>query len=264
MVDNPKADGEIAPGTLVRELMRRAGTAALATRLAGGGAAGDWPYASLVLATVDHDASPLMLLSDLADHTRNIGADPRVSLLFDGTGGREDPLTGARASVLGRAEAADDPRAEARLVARHPSAEIYRDFADFKLYRVNVARAHLVAGFGKIHWIDASELLYDATGAGALAAAEAEIVAHMNGDHADALQLIARHLLAQEGEGWRMTGVDPEGADLRLGGRLARIAFDKPVADAEACRVELVRLTKRARRRAEDPAAGAPGSEDPR
>lgn len=263
MVDDPMAEGEIPPGTLVRELMRRAGTAALATRLAGGDG-GDWPYASLVLATVDHDASPLMLLSDLADHTRNIKADPRVSLLFDGTGGREDPLTGARASVLGRAEVVDDARAKARLVARHPSAEIYCDFADFKLYRISVVRAHLVAGFGRIHWIEASELLYDASGAGALAAAEAEIVAHMNGDHAEALQLIARHLLAEDGEGWRMTGVDPEGADLRLGGRLARIAFDKPVADAEACRVELVRLTKRARRRAEDPAAGSPGSEGPR
>ena len=163
-----------------------------------------------------------------------------------------------------RAAAVDDSRAKARLVARHPSAEIYRDFADFKLYRVSVTRAHLVAGFGRIHWIEASELLYDASQAGALAAAEAEIVAHMNSDHGEALQLIARRLLALDGEGWRMTGVDPEGADLRLGGRLARLAFDKPVQDAEACRVELVRLARRARQRTAGPLAGAPGGEESR
>ena len=246
------------PGVTVRGLMRRAGQASLATTVAArgeeqrpsGGPPG-WPYASLVLVTLDHDASPLMLLSDLSDHVRNIKADPRVALLFDGTAGYEDPLAGPRASVLGTVEVSDgEERLLARVLARHPGAELYAGFKDFHLYRVRVECAHLVAGFGRIHWIEAGEVLFDAAGAAPLAAAEPDIVAHMNEDHADAVALIARQLLGLEGEDWRMTGVDPEGADLRRGKRLARFDFTRPVSDPESCRAALVAATKKARERA--------------
>lgn len=216
------------------------------------GAAEGSPYASLVLVACGHDAAPILLISDLADHTRNAKADARASLLFDGTLGLDDPLTGARVSLLGRLAPSDDPGLRARFLGRHPSAAMYADFADFGFYRLDLERAHLVAGFGAIHWIDAGEVLYDDAGAAALAAAEAEIVAHMNADHADAVALIAGRALGRPAEaGWTMTGVDPEGCDLRLGDRVVRAAFDKPVSDAEQARVELVRLTKRARRQAE-------------
>ncbi len=246
------------PGVTVRSLMRRAGQASLATTVAAPGAAGrppggrpGWPYASLVLVTLDHDASPLMLLSDLSDHVRNLKADPRLSLLFDGTAGYEDPLAGPRASLLGEAQVSDgEDRLMARILARHPGAELYAGFKDFHLYRVRVECAHLVAGFGRIHWIEADEVLFDTADAAALAEAEAGIVAHMNEDHADAVALIARQLLGLEGEDWRMTGLDPEGADLRRGKELARFDFARPVSDSESCRAALVAATKEARRRA--------------
>jgi len=198
-----------------------------------------------VMAAVDPSARPLLLLSDLADHTRNLRADPRVSLLFDSTVGLELPLTGARASVQGRITPCDEPQALSRYVARHPDAEAYAGFRDFRLYRVEVERAHLVAGFGRIHWIPAEHILVPETPE--LAGREADIVGHMNEDHADAVQLYARRLLGRTGEGWRMTGVDAEGADLRLGGETARLWFDTPVHNADECRVELVRLVKKAR-----------------
>jgi hypothetical protein len=234
------------PGQTVRQLMRRAGRAALATALARDASA--WPYASLVLVALDHDASPLLLLSDLADHTKNLAADPRVGLLFDGTAGWRDPLAGARACVLGRVEPAPSARLLARYVARHPRAEAYAGFTDFKLYRVAVERAHLVAGFGRIHWIGADQVLFDAAGAEALAEAEAAILGHMNQDHAEAVQLIARQVLGLDGEGWTLVGIDPEGCDLGRDGALARATFDKRVIDGDSARVELVGLTKRARR----------------
>jgi putative heme iron utilization protein len=241
------------PGMLVRGLMRRAGQAALASTLARGGGC---PYASLVLSCVDHDACPVLLLSDLAEHTRNLKADPRVSLLFDGTQGLEDPLTGARASVLGLARAVEDEalaaRLTARFVARHPSAADYAGFGDFRIYRVALESAHLVAGFGRIHWLEAAEIGFDTASRAALAAAEPEIVQHMNRDHGDALNLIAAEILGlagpgQDGPGWTMTGIDPEGLDLRRAGRLARLDFDTPLSDAESARAALVRLTKQAR-----------------
>jgi putative heme iron utilization protein len=200
-----------------------------------------------VLVAADHDATPLLLISDLAEHTKNAKRDPRASLLFDGTYGLDDPLTGARVTVLGELAPDDDPARLARFVGRHPSAEGYAGFKDFRLYRLGVTRGHIVAGFGRIHWVPAADLLYDTAAATPLAEAEAAILAHMNADHADTVDLYARRLLGLAGSGWRLTGVDPEGADLRRGGAVGRLDFARPVADAEGARAELVRLAKAAR-----------------
>ena len=137
-----------------RALLRGAAQATLAT------AAGDgWPFASLVLIAHGRDGAPLLLLSDLAEHSQNIMADDRVSLLIDGTAGLADPLTGPRLTVLGRTSRSSDPDHRRRFLERHPSAGQYVDFADFAVYRLAVERGHLVAGFGRIHWIDAADLL---------------------------------------------------------------------------------------------------------
>jgi putative heme iron utilization protein len=229
-----------SPAIAARRLMRALDRASLATSLEG------WPYASLVLVAVDHDASPLLLLSDLAQHTKNLKRDAKASLLFDGTAGRDDPLTGPRVTVLGElTAAASEPRLLARFTARHPAAAGYAGFADFRLYRLAAARAHLVAGFGKIDWVAADALL--APTAPALAAAEADILQHMNADHADAVDLYAQRLLGQTGDGWRLTGVDAEGADFRRRGCVARLDFRAPVGEAEGVRAEFVRLAKLAR-----------------
>jgi heme iron utilization protein len=236
----------------VRDLVRRLDRAALATVLPTGANGADktgtdaWPYASLVLVAVDHDLSPILLLSDLAEHSKAIAADPRVSLLFDGTAGLDQPLTGARVSLLGRAAATDDERLKRRFLARHPDAAMYAGFKDFRFYRVSLERAHLVAGFGKIRWLAAHELLPLAPLADLLQA-EAGIVAHMNDDHADAVQLYAGKLLGLPGGNWRMTGIDAEGIDLRQAGQVARLPFDAPLAAADEARQTLVALVARAR-----------------
>lgn len=233
---------------IARRLIRASDRASLATTLAGE----DRPYASLVLTACDHAARPILLLSDLADHTRNIAADDRISLLFDGTYGLDEPLTGARVTVLGRAarlageaELAD---VRGRYLRRHPSANLYIDFKDFAFYSVAVERAHLVAGFGRIEWIGGADLLYDTAGAGELAAAEERIIAHMNDDHGEALDSCAGTLLGLSGEGWRMTGIDPEGCDLRRGGAVGRLDFPGSVGNAGDARAALVRLAELSRK----------------
>src|SRR5271169_1123075 len=193
------------PAVSGRLLARSRTRAALATSLQGA------PYTSLVLLAVDLDASPFLLLSDLAQHSRNIAFDPRVSLLIDGTTGYRDPLTVPRLTVIGQARAIEEPRLLARFTAHHPTSAVYSGFADFRLYRVAVERGHLVAGFGRIHWIEGRDLLF-AADAAALAAAEPEILSHMNQHHADAIADYARGLLGRAGADWRMTGIDPEGA----------------------------------------------------
>jgi putative heme iron utilization protein len=239
------------PAEVARRVMRATDRAALSTAQRD---ANGWPYPSLVLAALDLDGSPLLLISDLADHTANIKSDPRVGLLFDGTQGLAEPLTGSRVSVLGRAERSEDPRHRVRFLARHESASFYAGFGDFSIYRIAVERAHLVAGFGRIHWIAGEDLLFRLPDIETLALREPDIVEHMNEDHADAVALYATALLGQDEGGWKLTGVDPDGCDLRLEGRTARLAFDRPAFDAESVRGELVRLVKRARdRRGETP-----------
>jgi hypothetical protein len=229
-----------APAAQARLLLRSLDRAALATLDAEGR-----PYASLVLVATDPAGQPLLLISRLAEHTGNLERDSRASLLFDGTAGFDQPLTGPRLTVSGRAEPVDDPGLRARYLARHPDAATYAGFPDFSLWRVRVVRGHMVAGFGAIHRFDAGDLLIDPPPA--LAAAEPGIIGHMNDDHADAVDLYAQALLGRSGSGWRMTGIDADGADLRRGGAVARLAFAAPVADAETARKELVRLVRHAR-----------------
>ncbi len=205
------------------------------------------PYASLVLIAADLDASPLLLLSDLAQHSRNIAFDPRVSLLFDGTTGYGDPLTGPRLTVIGQARAVEDRRRLDRFTAHHPTSAVYSGFADFRLYRVAVEHGHLVAGFGRIHWIENRDLLFSAD-ATPLAAVEPELVRHMNEHHADAIAHYARILLGRAGADWRIIGIDPEGADLQRDGETARLDFPAPVLTPEAARLALVELADRAPR----------------
>src|SRR5690348_2165386 len=181
------------PGRLARRLIRGCGQAALATVLDRGDSPGH-PYASLVATACDIGGNPLMLLSDLAQHSANIKADSRVSLLFEDGGSQPDPLAAPRLSLAGAARPVEDDAARSRFVARHPTAARYSGFADFRLYRVTATIGHLVAGFGRIEWIEGRALRVGAE-VSALAAAETAIVEHMNRDHADAVALYAARLL---------------------------------------------------------------------
>jgi len=239
-----RASGDIAREA--RRLIRGADRAALATSFDGR------PYVSLVLVAAAPDAAPLLLLSDLAQHTRNIGADRHVSLLFDGTQGYPDPLAGPRLTAIGEIRRDDDPALLARFAARHPSSEIYAGFADFHLYRVTVERGHFVAGFGRIDWIEGADLRFDGPAAALLEAA-GEIVAHMNADHADAVALYAERLLGRGGTGWQISAIDPEGIDLRRDGETARLDFPAAVSTPAGARAALVDLAAKARGRPPGP-----------
>ncbi|MBC8338833.1 MAG: DUF2470 domain-containing protein [Alphaproteobacteria bacterium] len=222
-------------------LMRRARAATLSTALKSGDG---WPYGSLVTVAFDHDLSPLMLFSTLSDHTRNLAEDSRASLLFEETSRLKNPQTGPRVSVLGRIRKTTDDGHARRFLASHPEAALYAGFGDFAFFRMAVTRVHFVGGFAKAVWFKAPDILSDAKTAAAVAKAEKGVLTHMNEDHADAIDHYANALLGRGGTGWQMTGVDPDGADLRLGGRTARLEFGAPVTSRKAIREELVRLAQ--------------------
>jgi heme iron utilization protein len=223
----PPAESPDASVEIARRLIRSAERGVLSTRLAEGDG---WPYGSLVLVTIDHDLSPILLLSDLAEHTKNIAVDPRASLLIDGTAGHEDPLSAPRVALMGRVARIDDRPAAARYIAHHPSAALYAGFADFHFFRLTIERAHLIAGFGRIRWLDEREIRPPLPAE--LIRDERKLVDALNQDTALVRRLAAR-AGAESDTGWKIAGLDGDGLDLRHQGRLLRIRFDRPAATAD-------------------------------
>ena len=234
------------PQTAARKLLREGRSAALGTLMAGSGVSAGGPYCSLVNVATLADGSPLLLISKLAVHTKNILADARVSLMFDERKDG-DPLQGARVMLTGRAELSVDPQARRRYLDRQPEAEMFAGFADFGFYKMIVTGAHLVAGFGRIVDIAPTDLLLDLGGAGAMVDAEAEVVAHMNADHAQACRLYATKLLGAADGDWRCAGCDPEGLELQNGRTALRLVFPQRVNSPGVLRQVLKQLADQAR-----------------
>ncbi|HEX2843424.1 HugZ family protein [Hyphomicrobium sp.] len=224
-------------------LIRRALKASLATLETSSG----HPYASLVTIATDVDGTPLLLISTLALHTKNLAADGRASLLFDGTNAAGDPLAGGRVTVIGRAKKTDRAIVRERFLARQPYASGYADFPDFAFYELIPERAHFIGGFGRIVDLKPADLLVDISGAQDLITAHDSIVSHMNEDHADAILLYATELAGAPGGPWRLTGVDPDGFDIVCDGSALRLPFSTKVETPDGARREFVRLAGLAR-----------------
>ncbi|MCC6764404.1 MAG: DUF2470 domain-containing protein [Deltaproteobacteria bacterium] len=231
----------------VRTLLHVGRTGALAThsRKRGG-----FPFASVMPYGLDADGRPTFLISTMAMHTQNLGADPRASLLVTQPGWTEDPLAGARATLVGEARRLENVEAvRGAYLARHPNAEHWVDFDDFAFFAMDVVDVYYVAGFGTMGWVDAAE--YGAASPDPLVDVETAIVEHMNTDHTDALVALCRHFAGVEAECATMTSVDRLGFRVRSrsGDRLRglRINFPTEVRSGEQARTVLVAMLREAR-----------------
>lgn len=225
-----------------RRLLRAARSATLSTLMNDGS-----PYGSLVNVATDQRGRPLLLISKLAWHTRNLEADGRASILAVGAGNYADPVEGPRVTLIGRMAPVSDAEARARFLAKHPQASLYAGFKDFAWWRMEVEQAHAVAGFGRIETYGADEILLSEADARPIAEIETGAVEHMNEDHADAVRLYATKLLGAPEATWRMTACDADGVDMTDGEQFLRLDFDSPVRDGSGLRVKLVELAKLAR-----------------
>jgi heme iron utilization protein len=239
-----KPTPDFDPRRAARTLLREARSGAIATLTAGSGD----PYCSLVNVATAADGSPLLLISRLAVHTKNILADARVSLMLDERRAG-DPLEGARVMLMGKAQVTDDPNARRRYLERQPEAKMFADFGDFGFYRLDLRGAHLVAGFGRIVDLSHADLVTDLAGADALVDAEEEIVAHMNAEHLEAVRLYATQLLGDGDGDWRCVGCDPEGLELQWDRKARRLDFPQRVASPGVLRQVLKSLAEEARRK---------------
>jgi heme iron utilization protein len=165
------------------------------------------PYASMILLATETGGAPVTLISTLARHTRNLHANPAASLMIDTSNPAGDAESGGRITLTGRLVPTSAPSARARFLARHEAAAAYADFADFAIYRLDITSAHLIEGFGRIISLPATALTMP---------------------HHDAANFLAHEIaaVAQLRRRWpAVTGLDPEGVDLRFSAKSERLDF---------------------------------------
>ncbi len=236
---------EPPPAAAARRILRTTLTASLGTVNASGA-----PHVSFVAFATAMDGTPVLLLSTLAAHTRNLAHEARVALLVaDAPRLEGDPMDSARVTILGAAAASAEPLHRERYLRRHPAAELYAGFGDFAIYAIAAAEIHFIGGFARARGLAPADVLLASNATRDLAAAEADIVSHMNADHAAVVGLYAERLLGRRPGAWQMTGIDPEGCDLRAGNETARLDFDAPIRTASDARSALVAAAQKARAR---------------
>ena len=226
-----------------RALLRRIDAGVLSTwSLAQAG----YPFGSLAPFALTHEGRPLIYVSRIAEHTRNLSADPRTCLtVIEPASGNRQAL--GRTSLLGEAHevpAAEREAAARRYFAFFPEQRQYEQFHDFSFWRIEPARVRWIGGFGEIHWVEREAWLLATP---EWASGEAGIVDHMNGDHRDAMELMVRRFLGSDPDGVEMVAVDPEGWHLRNAGAIHWLPFAHPCGTANDVRMEMVRMTREAR-----------------
>ena len=230
-----------------RTLLATASRGILATIAAADG----YPYASVVELMPTDGGDAVLLLSDLAEHTRNIAADDRVSFVLNEHDAHGEVLALGRATYKGRiARVVDDEEVRDDYLALHPSAATYVDFADFNFYRIAVEAVRYIGGFGRMSWID--EESWSEAQVDPLADIAAGVVEHMNDDHAHNLVDYA-HAFADANwvEEATMVRLDRYGFDMRVSAgersEEVRIAFDDPKSTSDEIHEVMVRLARKAR-----------------
>jgi putative heme iron utilization protein len=242
----PRASGGDAARTIVAG-STRATLSTLAIDPAG------YPFGSVVSYALDAHGHPLMVISTMAEHTRNATADSRASLLVTEPADGVDPLAVGRVTLIGDlSPVAETDRAEAIEIVRAvvPGVAVYAGFADFAPWRLRVSAIRWVGGFGAMSWISVDD--YRTGTVDCVLPERSGITAHMNEDHADACILICGRAMGRHDVvAATFSHVDRFGCDLvaevpegRMG---VRVAFDKPVASSDAVRAAVVALVRRAR-----------------
>jgi heme iron utilization protein len=207
-----------------------------------------YPYGSFTTFALAN-GRPVLLISELAEHTKNLRHDPRASLLI-AEGGADDPLANGRVTLVGDCTPCDDAAVRAAYLERHPNASYYVDFKDFHFWRLEVTDVRYIGGYGRMSWVSIDA--WFAAEPDPMAAFAEGIVAHMNEDHAEAMPLYCRAFSrARDIEVATMTSIDRYGFEMSAqtpeGPRPVRVAFPEPISTQQEARKILVALLHEAR-----------------
>ena len=203
-----------------------------------------YPFGSVTPYCFDRQGKPVILISRIAQHTKNIMADPKVSLIAIERDA-DDIQDNGRVTYLGEARqvSADDTDTMERYYRCFPDARGYHKTHDFDFYRLEFHRVRFIGGFGKIYWVEENTFLKENPFS---PDEETRAIDHMNRDHGDALKHYCGlgNIPVTGDEPPVMVGIDGEGFNLLLGKRIHRFGFAEPVGTMQELRSELARLAK--------------------
>lgn len=213
-----------------------------------------YPFGSVVAYALDSAGRAVLLLSDIAEHTRNLKADPRASLMTKEDDRPGDVLALGRVTLVGDLHLVGEAEREtvqAGYLEAHPDT-VYAGFKDFNFYRLDVASVRYVGGFGHMSWVDADD--YAKAEADPLRLHQNSIVEHMNNDHGEAMVAYAKAFGGvPEASGARMLGCDRYGFEMLVehpGGKQGvRLGFEGTMDTPDAVRKAMVRMVADARSR---------------
>ena len=198
-----------------------------------------YPFGSIAPYLVDHDGSLLILISTLAEHTKNILQNPRVSLI---THDQLNPhiQTQGRVTVVGNAELETDRESSGLRYLRYfPEAQDYFSMHDFSFYRIRPVAIRYIGGFGRIHWVDIENY---AAQPYPLIEQESDVIEHMNSDHQDTMRNCCQHYHQYTALDVTMLGIDLDGFDVRADEKILRFNFAQAVTDAQQAQSALVEM----------------------
>lgn len=217
---------------------RSGALATLSTKLPG------YPYGSVLPYVTDHAGRPVFLISHLAEHTHNLQADVRTSLLVVEPGG-DDVQRDARATLVGDARRIDDSETIAqRYLRQHPEHAQYLEIGGFHFWTIEPLQVRFIEGFGSLHWIAAEGYLAQA---GELEALECSLLEQVNGTHRETLLALCRRELAMTPADVEAIGFDCDGLDVRADTHVLRFSLTTPVQTATQAHGALTGLAQRAR-----------------
>jgi putative heme iron utilization protein len=199
------------------------------------------PFGSIVPYLVDRDGSLLILISSLAEHTRNIQLDPRVSLV---THSQDSPdiQSQGRITLVGEAQpAAARVQIGKRYLRYFPESQNLFTMDDFSFYRIVPHTLRFIGGFGKIHWVSADSYLVPPY---LLTEQEDDVITHMNEDHRDTLRHYWKPFHQDAELKVEMLGIDCDGFDLCADSKILRIDFAEEVLDVQQARRALISMAQ--------------------
>ena len=210
-----------------------------------------YPFGSVMPFVLGHDCQPIVLISTIAEHTKNIIANPKVSLLV--FAGAEDLHANGRLTLIGEAEQLD--KNDADLMARYcryfPESTGYLAMHDFQFYRIHIAQARYIAGFGKMSWMAGDKIVHINPQSNEIAVLETSMIEHMNADHIESILLYCQHFHGVTPSRISLIGVDCDGFDVEAvvdnDIKMLRFNFEAPIFDANSARAAFVALSKVAR-----------------
>ncbi|MCF6438283.1 DUF2470 domain-containing protein [Pseudoalteromonas luteoviolacea] len=208
-----------------------------------------YPFGSVSPFMTDNQGRLIFYIAGIAQHSRNLTEDSRMCATVFDAADQGDQNAHARVTVVGDAAPVPAEESEAlleRYERQYPEAISYRQAHDFQLWRMEVKRVRYIGGFGHIFWIEENE--WHAQAPEWTLEDEKRMVEHMNDDHADANQLMLNLIHQVQADDVTMTTIVPDGCYLRANDKNYYVQFENVCMDSKAVRMELVRLTKAARK----------------